>query len=428
MKTITRSTLLLISIFFPPEFGGGSSGAWNRAKALEKLGYSVFILCGFPSYPTGKVTDPKYCRKFYCVETLESFTVIRLRLLPISHSGFLKRLIIFINFILVTILYLPKILKTTGKLDIVYARAPILFSSLIGFLYSKITNSFFIYEAPDLWPEELVAVKSKMLPMMMRIGWVIAKWSYVFPDVIITVSNLAANHISKEYTPKSTVYGIPIGVDPNKFPVRLRDTSRIELIEKKILPTDLQNKFIILYSGLISAAQRVESLAYAAEKLKNRKEIAFVIVGEGHEKQKLEQLKIERNLDNFYLLPSQPRNLMPLIISAADVCTVLLSPEPIFQIAVPSKFYECLASSKPMIGVCEGELADIIDSNQIGRTAKYGDTAKLSSIIERFKDSPDLLETMKTNCKSTLNKFSLDAISSRFQEILTKEMKINHVK
>src|SRR5690242_20300874 len=110
MKTVLKSTLLLISIFFPPEFGGGSAGAWNRAKVLEKLGYSVFIICGFPSYPTGKVTDRKYRGKFYCVETLESFTVIRLRLLPISHAGFLKRFIIFANFILVTILYMPKIL------------------------------------------------------------------------------------------------------------------------------------------------------------------------------------------------------------------------------------------------------------------------------------------------------------------------------
>src|SRR2546426_4270871 len=117
MKTVQKSTLLLISIFFPPEFGGGSTGAWNRAKVLEKLGYSVFIVSGFPSYPTGKVTDPKYRGKFYFVETLDSFIVIRLRLLPIAHAGFLKRLIIFVNFILVTVLYMPKILKITGNVD-----------------------------------------------------------------------------------------------------------------------------------------------------------------------------------------------------------------------------------------------------------------------------------------------------------------------
>src|SRR5438445_4223120 len=99
MKTLPKSTALLVSMFFPPEISGGSTGAWNRAKILEKLGYSVFIICGFPSYPTGKVVDPKYKGKFYCVEKLEAFTLIRIRLIAIPHLGILRRFMIFSNFV-----------------------------------------------------------------------------------------------------------------------------------------------------------------------------------------------------------------------------------------------------------------------------------------------------------------------------------------
>jgi glycosyltransferase involved in cell wall biosynthesis len=180
-----------------------------------------------------------------------------------------------------------------------------------------------------------------------------------------------------------------------------------------------------LYSGLISSGTEVENLAFAADKLKSDedKEIVFLIVGEGEAKENLERLKIERNLSNFYLLPFQPRDTMPTIISAADACAVALPYDPIYGVDVPTKFYEYLACGKPIIGVCGGEPADIINSNNIGRTAKPGDIDKLASIIKDLKNSPTLIHTMENNCKKTLQIFSLDTLAWNFQDALKKEMK-----
>jgi len=103
-----RSTLiriaLLISMYFPPEPGGGAMTAFNRASILHKIGYSVFVLCGFPSYPAGKVSEEKYKGKFFYVEKIDKFTLIRLRLLPLASKGYLRRFILFINFNLLTLL------------------------------------------------------------------------------------------------------------------------------------------------------------------------------------------------------------------------------------------------------------------------------------------------------------------------------------
>jgi hypothetical protein len=48
---------LLISMYVQPESGGGAMSAFNRALILHKIGYSVFVLCGFPSNPSGKVNQ-----------------------------------------------------------------------------------------------------------------------------------------------------------------------------------------------------------------------------------------------------------------------------------------------------------------------------------------------------------------------------------
>jgi glycosyltransferase involved in cell wall biosynthesis len=422
---LINQVALLISIYFPPDIGGGSTGAWNRALLLHKMGYLVFVLCAFPAYPSGKVSDPKYKRKLFYVEYSGNFTIIRLRLPTIQYIGFSRRLLIFLNFVFLTILYLPKVLMITGRLDVVYARAPVPFSSISGSVYSLISRAFFIYEAPDLWPEQLVILNTPILPLIMFVGSLLAKISFIVPDIIVTVSDSAAMFISRKYHPKATVYGIPIGVDSSRFPKIFKHDARQQLVKTKVFPIEIINKFIVMYSGIISNNQRVENLAYAAEKLlKDDNEIVILIIGEGDEKQKLQQLKIELNLTNLLILPSQPRDMMPSIISAADICAILLSSESIFRVALPSKFYEYVACFKPILGICTGELESMINSNNIGRTAHYGNIESIVSSIKELKKSPDIMKSMENNCHQTLQQLSLDRIASNFLSSLEKEMKL----
>jgi glycosyltransferase involved in cell wall biosynthesis len=412
---------LLISIYFPPEPGGGSGAAWNRAYILHKSGFSVFVITGFPTYPTGKVSDPKYKRKFFYVEKIEPFTLVRLRLMPLEYEGYLKRLVIFLNFIFLCVVYMPRILRITGKIDIVYSMAPQIFSSFGGYVYSKFTGAFFVYEASDLWPDMLIVFRTKLMPIIMIVGRIIARICYMTPDLIIAIGDLGAEHIYRTYRPHSPVYPLPIGVDPSRFQPFPKHNSRQELVKKGILPSELEEKFIILYMGVISNATQLESLAYAAEKLKKldkEEEIAILIIGEGDAKEKLQQLKVQFNLDNFYLLPFQDRDIVPKIISCADACVVSLPSAKIFEVNVPTKFYEYIACGKPLIGICGGEPEKIINSYNIGRTVRPTDIDGLVEIISDFKNSPSLLQTIEQNSHIALERFSLDKIASDFVNIL----------
>src|SRR5207342_1103583 len=117
---------LLISIYFTPEPGGGARTAWNRALILHKIGYTVFVICGFPSYPTGRVYETRYRGKFFYVEKMDNFTLIRLRLLPLESRGYLRRFILYMNFIFLCFIWMPRILTISLKPELVYALAPIL--------------------------------------------------------------------------------------------------------------------------------------------------------------------------------------------------------------------------------------------------------------------------------------------------------------
>lgn len=417
-----RPIALLISLYFPPEPGGGSITAWNRALILHKIGYTVVVLCGFPSYPTGKVTNPTYKGKLFHVEKIDDITLIRLRLLPLKSKDYLRRFILFINFIFLSLVYMPKILRISTKISLVYALAPILFSSFIGYIYSKITKSFYIYEVSALWPEELIASRKRLHFIVLSFGKILAKISYTVPDMIVVISEFAAKYLANNYRPNVMIYALPIGVEPARFPTKSKESSRKELIEKEIFPADLDNKFIVLFAGIITKITNVENLVFAAEVLRDDDGIAFLIVGEGEEKARLEEMKLTRKLDNLFFLPFQDSAYVPHIISSADACVVPLSPDPIYDATIPTKFFDYLACHKPQIGICGEELAMIINTNKIGLTVKDGEIDKLVDVILSLKNSPSLVSLMEQNSHALLQEFSISTLASKFNDVLNEEI------
>ena len=414
---------LLISIYFTPEPGGGARTAWNRALILHKIGYTVFVICGFPSYPTGRVYETRYRGKFFYVEKMDNFTLIRLRLLPLETRGYLRRFILYMNFIFLCFIWMPRILTISLKPELVYALAPILFSCIIGSIYSKVTKSFFIYEVSAFWPEEMVALRIRLYPIISLFGKPFAKLSYVLPDMLVVISNFAREYVTNNYHPKVQIYALPIGVDPNRYPTRTKESSRMELINRRILPAVIEKKFIVLYAGVITKVTKVENLINAAYKLKNNdNDIAFLVIGEGEEKVRLERFRLDNMINNFYFLPFQDGSLVPYIISAADVCVVPLSSESIYQTTVPTKFFDYLACHKPLVGICGGELAEIINSNHIGITVRDGEIDKLVDTILTLKNSPSLIQAMEKNTHAVLELFSLDALALGLSDVLKKEI------
>jgi colanic acid biosynthesis glycosyl transferase WcaI len=417
---------LLISLYFPPEIGGGSSGAWNRALSLQKLGFLVFVLCGFPAYPSGRITDKKYRWKIFSIERQDDINIIRIRLPSIEHKGYIRRLFLFLLFVLLTLVYLPLVVHTTGRLSLVYARSPVIFSNLSGICYSKLYNSFYIYETPDLWPEELSVFNSPLMPLINKVGKIMARIAYETPDIIVTVSSSARDYICENYKPSRPVFGIPVGVNPRNFKQIEKLDALHELIRQRIIPSQIEDKFLVVYSGLISPAQNLDVLIDVAKKLNTMTEVAFLIVGDGEDKKRLEELIKRNKLQSTFLIERQPRHLMPKIIGAADICAVTLSQESIFDIAIPTKFYEYIACSKPIVGVCKGELADIIESYDVGYAFRSLDeTDEIAETITYLKESPERYAELEQNCRVAAAEFSVDSISLKFKRILDR-YDINH--
>lgn len=150
---------------------------------------------------------------------------------------------------------------------------------------------------------------------------------------------------------------------------------------------DVNDYFVVGYSGNLGRAHEIKTLLIAAEELRHSK-VRFVISGGGA---LLKELMVEsdaRLLTNFLFKPYQPRSKLAESLSASDVHLVILRPE-LEGLIVPSKIYGIMAAGRPVIfvGAATGEIAKIIQSYECGLQIDVGDGIGLANAIRRLASS-----------------------------------------
>jgi glycosyltransferase involved in cell wall biosynthesis len=87
-----------------------------------------------------------------------------------------------------------------------------------------------------------------------------------------------------------------------------------------------------------------------------------------------------RRLDNVLLLGRHPLSAMPSLFACADALLVSLKTNDVFEKTIPGKVQAYLASSRPILGMINGEAARIIEESGAGFACSSGDTQGLASI------------------------------------------------
>ena len=111
---------------------------------------------------------------------------------------------------------------------------------------------------------------------------------------------------------------------------------------------DLENKFVVMYSGNHSPCHPLDTLLNAALVMSKQNRYAFCFVGGGSEQSKVRDFAKLHRLDNILCLPYQPMEKLSGSLSAADLHVVVLG-EKFVGIVHPSKIYNILNIDVPVL-------------------------------------------------------------------------------
>ena len=170
---------------------------------------------------------------------------------------------------------------------------------------------------------------------------------------------------------------------------------------------DLDGRFVVGYSGNLGLVHEFETVLRAAQLLRDRGDIAFLVIGGGAQRESVERAARELGLDNMQFHPHQPLERLAESLSAADAHIVTLRPE-LEGLVVPSKFFGAIAAGRPVlfIGSPDGEIARLTRDNRCGINFSPGDAARLAAAIADLSDHPDNLRELAAG--------ALEAARTRF--------------
>jgi glycosyltransferase involved in cell wall biosynthesis len=166
-------------------------------------------------------------------------------------------------------------------------------------------------------------------------------------------------------------------------------------------------------------AHGLETVLQAARQLQSQPDIAFLFVGDGAERERLQGMAGDMRLDNVHFVGVQPRERVPAYLATSDVSLVPLRRKPLFQKVLPSKLFEIMGCSRPVILGVEGEAREAVERAGAGLCVTPEDPEALTRAILTLYRDPQLADEMgRRGCGFVRRNYSREHLAARYLELL----------
>jgi colanic acid biosynthesis glycosyl transferase WcaI len=369
---------LIYSVNFAPELVGIGKYSGEMAAWLAQQGHSVHAVVAPPYYPCWK-RQSDYPRASYQRESWQDITIWRAPLWVPKSPGGLTRILHLLSFAITS---LPIMLcQMAWRPDVVLCVAPAFVCAPAALLTARMCGAQAWLHIQDFEIDvafEMGLLKGKLLQKLV-LG--VESWFLRRFDSVSSISNRMVERLFRKGVPRERIHLFPNWVDTSRiFPLNAESGYR------KQLNID-RGTVAVLFSGSLGGKQGLLVIPQVAKLLSERKDIVFVICGDGVMKPELEQAAAE--LPNVRFLPLQPSERLGELLGMADVHLLPQCPNA-QDLVLPSKLSGMLASGRSVIATCNRgtEVESVV--SKCGIVVPPEDPPALAEAIIRLADDRTL--------------------------------------
>lgn len=344
---MTQKKILIHSLIFSPD-GVSTAYLYNDiALAFKKAGYDVVVLTTTPHF---NIVEEQLKQQPLRWGIWGLFKRSVYKGIPVYHIPQKKFKSTFLRLIGFVYWHVISFIIGLGikNVDVILSPSPPLTIGIINQLLAWIKKCKVVYNVQEIYPDILGLKGGCVHDFLSRME----KRVYNGSDAVTTIDKIFYDSIIDRFDDKQKLHIIPNFVDTDLY---APNASVAELDSNLFLPT---KSIKLLYAGNIGLAQDWECLIRLAEKTR-KYDIEYFVIGEGVQKQYVEDRIRELDLINVHVLPYQPRHLMPSIIAYSDLQFIFMTPQMEGQ-GFPSKVYTIMACEKALL-VGSGENTPIVN-------------------------------------------------------------------
>ncbi len=404
--------VLFVTPNFPPEVGAPQTRIYELAVRLVKMGHKVSVLTTFPNYPSGIV--PKEWRGIFFRKGIdEGIHVYRIWSYATPNNGFFKRILGQLSFAFFASCAAPLL----PGCDAIIVESPPLFDGIAGLFLGLVKRATYLFTVADLWPESAVQLGVLKNPALIWLSKQLELLFYRRAGLVFAVTAGIRRKIIADGIDPSKVVLFRNGVDCEFFRPGIDATlARREL---GVAPQD----FLVLYAGTLGISHNLGVILEAAARFQSEgnNKIRFVIAGDGAERGALKEKARDLRLRNLTFLDPVPKARMPLLLNAADCVVVSVKDLEIFRGALPTKLFEAMSCSKPVVLAVAGEAEELVREAEAGYCVRPGDAVGIHNAIINIAQDPEKAAAIGENGrKYVVRHFSRDGRAQELNDYLLR--------
>ncbi|WP_196259690.1 WcaI family glycosyltransferase [Pelagibacterium limicola] len=381
--------LLILGLNYAPERVGIAVYTAGMAEALAAAGHEVQVVAGRPYYPGWKILEGHNAFT-YSRGKENGVDVTRVpHYIPQNPSG-TRRLLHHAIFAITS--FFPMLWRAAAwSPDVVMTIAPSLIAAPIARLAAGLCGARSWLHIQDFEVEAAFATG------LLADGGRPARAARWFERQVIqsfdTVSSISPQMCRKL---------IEKGIEPDRV-VEFRNWADIDAIRPMERSSsfraewNVETPHVALYSGNIANKQGIEIVVEAARRLKDRRDLTFIVCGEGPNKANLEAQA--GDLDNIQFHNLQPKERLNDLLGLA---TIHLLPQMAgaADLVLPSKLTNMLASGRPVVATAEKGTGLYDEVEGCGIMTKPGDVEAFAAGITMLIAAPPTYQSLAASARA----------------------------
>lgn len=403
--------LLILGLNYVPESTSIGPYTADLAEYLRHRGHQVQVITGFPMAPQWEIWAP-YKGKLFMREVINGVPVLRTYLyVPRQPGKAFNRILFDMSFSVSSLLGG----LTTGGCDLVIVVSPPLQLGLSGWLLGLLKGAPFFFHLQDLMPDAAVAVGVlRDNSVSLCVARALERFIYRRARGIGGICDGFAHNLKVKGVPPEKITLLPNYIDL-QF---LRSTERNNGFRQQhgIKPDD----FLVMYSGSVALKQGLHTFVETAAEFGESDGVVFYLVGEGPYLPELMARAEELRLTNLRFLPLQPRESLPIQLSAADAL-VITQKRAITDVVFPGKLLYYMASGRPILAAVspDSETGRFVNSHEVGLVVPPEEPKALAQAIRFLQQNRHEAERLGRNGRRVVEeRFDRRVVLKHFAEHL----------
>ena len=331
-----QKRVLIHSLIFSPD-GVSTAYLYNDiALRLQERGYEVVVLTTTPHFNIVPEQVEKQPMRWKVWGLCKESNYHGIRVLHVPQKKFKStalRLLGFVYWHFVSF-FIGLFIR---HVDLILSPSPPLTIGLLNLWLAWFKGSKVVYNVQEIYPD-ILKLKGGIALKVLR--WMERK-VYNRSDAVTTIDQVFYNTIVGRFKDPSRLHIIPNFVDTELY----RQVEWKGRLDAALFPESESIK--LLYAGNIGLAQSWEPLIALAERTREL-DVEYFVIGEGAKRGYVESEIKRLGLEKLHLLPYQPRELMPAILSYSDASFIFMAPESDTD-GFPSKVYTIMACERPLL-------------------------------------------------------------------------------